>query len=704
MADWVLCKIYKKKKNSGVNNNVEYQFQNIRINQEEALEEAEPSFRRRRLPVHQDESNHSVTDVQMVGQAVRFMLTSNQESDLKMFAWAFEEPSRAFGKQVQPSIGSSTCEYYHNQFKPSATHGFQLSSGASSSSSTVAPHNVDVYTHVGQMDDFMRFPAQESARAKVTKIEESKDLTSLSLDELIGNLKVYEMIIKKDSEIVKTKVEMKSLALKAKKESSDEEYSTSRSKDEDYAMAVRDFKKFFKRIGRFVRQPHNDKRRSKKAIMIRTVKVIENALDAATRIILLENIQNHRKTKTKEPLSKVLGVIAVKKMMERSKTKRVLSLKHQVRYALEPDEWIKDSECSKHMTGKRKLFSTYKEYNGGNVIFGSNLHGNIIGKGRGIRKKRLYVMKLGNKPKDQSYLAMIDENYTLWHMRLGHANMHLIQSLTSKELVRNLPCDACKIRKQAHVSHKTKNIVSMTRCIELLHMDLFSPFAIQSYRGNRYTLVIVDDYSGKIDESLNVTFDETPPPSKTSSFVDDDLDEEEAIKVTVKKNLEKDMEDETLEIDEIVNIMESRNHPLENVIGSLNQRTLRLVAQGYNQQEGIDYDETYASVARLESIRILLAYACALDFKLFQIDVKSAFPNGMINEETKMEGESERKREREKGERERIRERGKEREGVRGRRIGREKQRGRRRGREGEKERDNMNILVQDVGLDHPYV
>ncbi|GKE75048.1 hypothetical protein Tco_1537089, partial [Tanacetum coccineum] len=97
-------------------------------------------------------------------------------------------------------------------------------------------------------------------RAKVTTIEESKDSTSLSLDELIRNLKVYEMIIKKDSEIVKEKVERKSLALKAKKESSDEECSTSGSEDEEYAMVVRDFKKFFKRRGRFVRQPRNEKK------------------------------------------------------------------------------------------------------------------------------------------------------------------------------------------------------------------------------------------------------------------------------------------------------------------------------------------------------------------------------------------------------------------------------------------------------------
>ncbi|GJT10493.1 retrovirus-related pol polyprotein from transposon TNT 1-94 [Tanacetum coccineum] len=98
-------------------------------------------------------------------------------------------------------------------------------------------------------------------RTKVTAIEESKDLTSLSLDELIGNLKVYEVIIKKYSEMVKDKREQsRSLVLKAKKESSDEDSSTSDSEDEEYAMAVKEFKKFFKRRGRFARQPCDERK------------------------------------------------------------------------------------------------------------------------------------------------------------------------------------------------------------------------------------------------------------------------------------------------------------------------------------------------------------------------------------------------------------------------------------------------------------
>ncbi|GKG46773.1 hypothetical protein Tco_0501619, partial [Tanacetum coccineum] len=86
-------------------------------------------------------------------------------------------------------------------------------------------------------------------------------MSTLPLDELIGNLKVYDVVIEKDSKASKNKKEKyKSLALKAKKVSSDIEVSCSGSSDEEYAMAVRGFKNFFRIRGKYVRQPHEDKK------------------------------------------------------------------------------------------------------------------------------------------------------------------------------------------------------------------------------------------------------------------------------------------------------------------------------------------------------------------------------------------------------------------------------------------------------------
>jgi hypothetical protein len=78
-----------------------------------------------------------------------------------------------------------------------------------------------------------------------------------------------------------------------------------------------------------------------------------------------------------------------------------------------------------------------------------------------------------------------------------------------------------------------------------------------------------------------------------------------------------------------------RNKQDEHGVVTMNKA--RLVAKGYSQVEGLDFDETYTPVARLESIRILLAYTTYHGFKLYQMDVKSAFLNGPIKEEVYVE-------------------------------------------------------------------
>ena len=67
--------------------------------------------------------------------------------------------------------------------------------------------------------------------------------------------------------------------------------------------------------------------------------------------------------------------------------------------------------------------------------------------------------------------------------------------------------------------------------------------------------------------------------------------------------------------------------------GTVTRNKARLVVQGYNQEEGIDYEEIFAPVARIEAIRILIAFAAYMEFKLYQMDVKSAFLNGYLKEE-----------------------------------------------------------------------
>ncbi|GKB01405.1 retrovirus-related pol polyprotein from transposon TNT 1-94 [Tanacetum coccineum] len=221
-------------------------------------------------------------------------------------------------------------------------------------------------------------------RAKVTTIKESKDLSSLALDELIGNLKVHELVMDKDSEIYKGKKErVKFIALKAKKESSDDETSTSGSDDEEYAMVVRNFINFFRRKGKFVRQAREEKKSFRK---------MDDKKSKSDRKCFRRDDLNHligdclKLPRNKDQKAFVEGCLSDIENEAEDKINDETCLMAQssnevcLRTCLEPDEWIKDSGCSKHMTRNKSLFSTYKAYDGGNVVFGSNLKGKIIGK------------------------------------------------------------------------------------------------------------------------------------------------------------------------------------------------------------------------------------------------------------------------------------------------------------------------------------
>ncbi|GJS42961.1 retrovirus-related pol polyprotein from transposon TNT 1-94 [Tanacetum coccineum] len=700
-------------------------------------------------------------------------------------------------------------------------------------------------------------------REKVTSIEESKNLSSLALDELIDNLKVHEVVMEKDFEIYRGKKErVKSIALKARKESNDDETLKSGSDDEEYAMAVRNFKKFFRRKGKFARQPREEKKsfrqrdekkgksdqkcfrcgdpnhligdcpkpphnKDQKAFIGENSSSLDNdsiqiEYDNLCEISL-KIINKNKILKTKRDLleKEILELNEKIKKLERNKGIDVIcescqelklenaKLKEtQIRFVKfdKSENSLKEmlsnqksSSCkiglgfdsSKASTSRTKpmsfIGSSTKNATDGSTIkvHGSTVPGSV--NPSSAEKVTEHIIS----PPMSSRLDFVITRKKLIHNRIEESKKPSLKpSLRS-----GLGYVKTESRKQAHASHKAKNMVSTKRCLELLHMDLFGPSAIKSYGGNFYTLVVVDDYSrytlktkneafekveilnrkiqnqlgssivairtdhgqefdnevqfgaycdaqgithnfsaprtpqsngvvkrknitlqemsrtilheqsipqkfwcnvvdtstyilnrilirpilGKtpyeifrVKESLNVTFDESPPPTKLSPLVDDDVGEEEAIKNYTKVvNNNNNEEDESIEVNEVVNIKESKNHPLDQAIGNFNQRTLRsqaqnhiplpmsqsvigtkwvfrnkldengivsrnkarLVAQGYNQQEGIDYDETYAPVARLLSIRILLAIACANDFKLYQMDVKSDFLNGLIYEE-----------------------------------------------------------------------
>jgi hypothetical protein len=124
---------------------------------------------------------------------------------------------------------------------------------------------------------------------------------------------------------------------------------------------------------------------------------------------------------------------------------------------------------------------------------------------KGVLREKLYLVDFipDEVELDRCLITKINMGW-LWHRRLAHIDMrnfHKLQQdghilgLTNIVFEKDRPCDACQAGKQVETHHHAKNIMTTTRPLEMLHMDLFGPVAYISIDGNKYGLVIVDDYS-----------------------------------------------------------------------------------------------------------------------------------------------------------------------------------------------------------------
>nr|GFB56422.1 retrovirus-related Pol polyprotein from transposon TNT 1-94 [Tanacetum cinerariifolium] len=200
--------------------------------------------------------------------------------------------------------------------------------------------------------------------------------------------------------------------------------------------------------------------------------------------------------------------------------------------------------------------------------------------------------------------------------------------------------------KSTKKTHKPKSEDTNQEKLYLLHMDLCGPMRVESVNGKKYILVIVDDYSRFTWVKFLRSKDETPdfiikflkvirvrlkvPVRQPKTY-------KEALTQScwIEAMQEELNEFERLEVCELVprpdKVMVITLKWIYKVkldeLGGILKNKARLVARGYRQEERIDFKESFAPVARLEAIRIFLAYAAHKNMVVYQMDVKTAFLN-----------------------------------------------------------------------------
>nr|GEU78296.1 retrovirus-related Pol polyprotein from transposon TNT 1-94 [Tanacetum cinerariifolium] len=337
------------------------------------------------------------------------------------------------------------------------------------------------------------------------------------------------------------------------------------------------------------------------------------------------------------------------------------------------DELIVDSGCTFHMIPHWSWFTTYESFNGGNVYMGNHSICPVIGKdlkrnlislstleangckysGEGgvmkifkgdlvlmkaIQSGGLYVLQgtvvYGTTGVATSKASLDDSK--LWHYRLGHMGEKGMKNLSRKVLLKfhatwsfvNIVCLAN--RKKESFS---PGIHRMRGALDYIHSDLWGPSPVTSRGG--YRVWCPDPKYRKIIHSGDVTFNEDVIINYGKDFlpphnVDNNHTEEEV--ESLHKN----------EIRELVKLSKKKRvksckwlFMVKDGIPGVesNPYKARYVVRGFDQREGIDFNEVFSLVVRHTSIRVLLSIVALQDLELEQLDVKTTFLHGHLEGE-----------------------------------------------------------------------
>nr|GEW22610.1 reverse transcriptase domain-containing protein [Tanacetum cinerariifolium] len=274
----------------------------------------------------------------------------------------------------------------------------------------------------------------------------------------------------------------------------------------------------------------------------------------------------------------------------------------------------------------------------------------------GNRGSDLYTIYLQESTSSTPFCLMAKASPTqawLWNRRLYHLNFDYINLLSKKDIMIGLPklkyvkdqlCSSCELSKAKRSLFKSKAVPSSKGRLNLLHMDLCGPMQVASINGKKYILVIVDDYSRytwtlflpdpnassqqELDLLFSPLYDEFfNAGSNPSTNIQSTLPPSTPTNVHAEENNNDQAEEgEHLQNDEFTNPFCA---PAQEEAESSSHN----IAKGYTQEEGIDFEESFAPIAHLEAVRIFIAYAAHKSFPIYQMDVKMAFLNGSLKEE-----------------------------------------------------------------------